>query len=71
MRILRRGVGEVLTVAGNVSVKILKVRGDTVRVASTSPNDKPVYRNAALEQLSAAAKEALTPPSPGPIDKNR
>ena len=59
MRILKRGVGEAFTVAGDVSVKVLKVRGDMVRVAITSPRGKPVYRNEVLEQLSAAAKEAL------------
>jgi carbon storage regulator CsrA len=60
MRIIKRGVGEALTVAGNVSVKVLKVRGDRVRVAIDSPVDKPVYRNEVLEELSAAAREALS-----------
>jgi len=59
MRIIKRGVGEALTVAGNVSVKVLKVSGDRVRVAIDSPSDKPVYRNEVLEELSAAAREAL------------
>lgn len=59
MRIIKRGVGEALTVADNVSVKVLKVRGDRVRVAIDSPPDKPVYRNEVLNELSAAAREAL------------
>jgi carbon storage regulator CsrA len=63
MRILKRGVGETLTVAGNAIVKILKVRGDGVRAASDTPMDKPVYRNEVLEELSAAAREALRPPN--------
>jgi carbon storage regulator CsrA len=59
MRILRRGVGEGLTVAGKVSVKTLKTRADTVRAAPDAPREKPIYRNEILEELSAAAREAL------------
>ena len=63
MRILKRGVGEALTFAGNAFVKVLKVRGDGVKAASDTPKDKPVYRNEVLEELSAAAREALRPPN--------
>ncbi len=68
MRIIKRGVGEALKVAGNVSVKVLQVRGDKVRVAIDSPADKPVYRNEVLEELSAAAREALENSPAGPTD---
>jgi carbon storage regulator CsrA len=59
MRILRRGVGEGLTVAGKVSAKALKARADAVRAAPDAPREKPIYRNEILEELSAAAREAL------------
>jgi carbon storage regulator CsrA len=68
MRIIKRGVGEALTVAGNVSVKVLKVRGDRVRIAIDSPAHKPVYRNEVLEELSAAAREALEPSTSQPTE---
>ena len=71
MRIIKRGVGEGLTIAGNVSVKVLKVRGDCVRVAVDSPAQKPVYRNEVLEALSAAAREALGSSAPNPEGKMR
>lgn len=61
MRILRRGVGERLTVAGKASVKALKARANTVRAAPDAPSEEPIYRNKILEQLSAAAREALKP----------
>ena len=61
MRILRRGVGEGLTVAGKVSVKALKAGANTVRAAPDAPSEKPIYRNEILEELSAAAREALKP----------
>ena len=59
MRILRRGVGEGSTVAGNVSAKALKARANTVRTTSDAPSEKPTYRTEVLEELSAAAREAL------------
>ena len=59
MRIQKRGVGEGLTVAGKVSAKALKARADTVRAAPDALSEKPIYRNEILEQLSAAAREAL------------
>jgi carbon storage regulator CsrA len=62
MRIIKRGVGEASAVAGNVSVKMEKIQGDKVRAATDKPKDKPVYRNEVLEELSAAAREALKQP---------
>ena len=63
MRIIKRGVGETLAVANNVSVKAEKVQGDTVRMApGNEATNKPIYRNPVLEELSAAAREALKPP---------
>jgi carbon storage regulator CsrA len=62
MRISKRGLGEGLTVAGKVPVKVLKTRGNMFRAAIDAPEDKPIYRSEILEELSAAAREALKPP---------
>ena len=59
MRIFKRVVGETVVVAKNVSVRILKTRGDLVRFAVDTPKDVPVYRTEIIEELSAAAKAAL------------
>ena len=61
MRILRRGVGGGSTVAGNVSAKALKAPANTVRTTPGAPSEKPIYSNEILEELSAAAREALKP----------
>jgi sRNA-binding carbon storage regulator CsrA len=58
MRIQRRGVGEGLT-AGKLSVKAPKARANTVPAAPDAPTEKPIYRHEILEELSAAAREAL------------
>ncbi len=62
MRIIKRGVGETSNVAGNVSVKMEKIQGDKVRGALDKPKVRPVYRNEVLEELSAAARDALKQP---------
>jgi sRNA-binding carbon storage regulator CsrA len=67
MRIQRRGLGEGLTVAGKVSVKARKARANTVRAAPDAPTEKPIYRNEILEELSAAAREALKSTEEEPI----
>jgi len=61
MRIQRRGAGEGLTVVGKVSLKALKARANAVRAARDAPSEKPIYRKEILEELSAAAREALKP----------
>jgi sRNA-binding carbon storage regulator CsrA len=67
MRIQRRGVGEGLTVAGKVSVKALKARATTVPAAPDAPTEKPICRHEILEELSAAAREALKSTEEDPI----
>ena len=62
MRIIKRGVGEASKVAGNVSVKMETVQGDRIRATIDKPKGRPVYRNEVLEELSAAAREALNQP---------
>jgi sRNA-binding carbon storage regulator CsrA len=42
-----------------VSVKALKARATTVPAAPDAPTEKPIYRHEILEELSAAAREAL------------
>ena len=71
MRIFKRSVGEAAIIAHNVSVKILKIRGDMVRVAVETPKDVPVYRKEVLDELSAAAREALEGQRDSSIESGR
>ena len=60
MRIFRRGVRRARS-ARNISVTQLLVRGDapTAELDAAKPLDAPVSRPEVLEELSAAAKQAL------------
>ena len=62
MRNLKRRVGKELAAEGEASGKAPQVRGAGDRVLVEAPRDKRLLRDDILEQLSAAAREALKPP---------
>lgn len=73
MRILKRGGPDAPPALGNVSIKVQPVRGDGRAAPGSVAGDeagKPVYRNEALEKLSAAAREALSAQANCPRDSN-
>jgi len=65
MFIMTRSIGQTLRVGEDVTVRVLAVRGDRVRVAVKAPGNVPVYRDEVIKELSAAAKAALAPPAGG------
>ena len=62
MLIFTRKVLESLRINGDVTITVLHVRGDQVRLRFTSPQDVGVYREEVVNELSQAAKHALSPP---------
>ena len=62
MLIFTRKVLESLRINGDVTVTVLHVRGDQVRLRFTSPRDVGVYREEVVNELTQAAKHALSPP---------
>ena len=59
MLVLTRRVRESLRVDDDITVTVLHVRGDQVRLRITSPRDVGVYREEVINELSRAAKQAL------------
>ena len=59
MLVLTRRIRESLRVDDDITVTVLHVRGDQVRLRITSPRDVGVYREEAINELSRAAKHAL------------
>jgi carbon storage regulator len=59
MLVLTRQVLESLRVDDDITVTVLHVRGDQVRLRITSPRDVGVYREEVIDELSRAAKHAL------------
>jgi carbon storage regulator len=59
MFVLTRRVRETLRVDDEITVTVLHIRGDQVRLRITSPRDVGVYREEVINELSRAARLAL------------
>lgn len=61
MLVLSRKVGESVVIGDDVTITILEVRGDIVRVGIDAPRSVAVHRAELLEQLGASNREAASP----------
>jgi carbon storage regulator len=66
MLIRSRRVGESVRIAPDITVTVIQVRGDQVRLRVTSPPDVGVYREEIVNELSQAAINALALPKVKP-----
>ena len=63
MLVLSRRVGEELVIAGSISLTVVKVKGQTVRLSITAPPSVSVVRR---ELLAGCSEGAQSPTSGGP-----
>lgn len=61
MLVLSRRAGESVVIGDDVTVSILEVRGDVVRVGISAPRAVAVHRAELLEALGASNQEAASP----------
>lgn len=61
MLVLSRRVGESIVVGDDVTVTVLEVRGDVVRIGINAPRSVAVHREELLRELETANKEAASP----------
>jgi carbon storage regulator len=61
MLVLSRRVGESVVIGDDVTVSVLEVRGDVVRVGISAPRSVAVHRAELLEQLEPTNKQAASP----------
>ena len=66
MLILTRRVGETLMIGDSVTVTVLGVKGNQVRVGITAPKDVAVHR----EEIYQRIKRELTPGGEGADDSS-
>jgi carbon storage regulator len=59
MLILTRRVGETVMIGDNVSVTILGVKGNQIRVGVNAPKETPVHREEIYERIHGETKEPL------------
>ena len=58
MLILTRRVGETLMVGDDVTVTVLGVKGNQVRIGVNAPKDTPVHREEIYQRIQAEKQEA-------------
>lgn len=62
MLVLSRRVGESIVIGDDVTVTVLEVRGDVVRVGIDAPRSVAVHRAELLAELADANAGAASPP---------
>ncbi len=60
MLILSRKSGECLVIDGRITVKIVRVEGDVVKIGIEAPSDVPVHRQEVYEEIQRSNQQALT-----------
>jgi len=60
MLVLTRKVGESVRIGDDISVTIVRIRGDQIRFRINTPNDVAVYREEVVHSLTEAAQLAVT-----------
>lgn len=62
MLILTRRVGETLVIGDNVTVTVLGVKGNQVRIGVNAPKDVAVHREEIYERIKREKETAVQPP---------
>ncbi len=70
MLILTRRVGETLMIGDDVTVTVLGVKGNQVRVGVNAPKDIAVHREEIYERIRKEQEHAGTPMLPKTIEEN-
>ena len=60
MLVLARKLGESIIIDGRITVKIIRVDGDTVKVGITAPADVPIHREELYLEIQQSNHAALT-----------
>ena len=62
MLILTRRVGETLMIGDDVTVTVLGVKGNQVRIGVNAPRDVPVHREEIYERIKREQTEGISRP---------
>lgn len=68
MLILSRKINESVVIDGEITVKIVRIDGDHVRLGIQAPNDVPVHRQEVYDEIQRTNREAVQEGRP-PLDR--
>ena len=71
MLVLSRRVGESIVIGDDITVTVLEVRGDVVRVGIGAPRHVAVHREELWRELEAANRAAASPTDSAIADLSR
>jgi len=64
MLILSRKSGESIVIDGRITVKIMRLEGDVVKLGIDAPQEVPVHRQEVYEEIQKNNQAALSEPHP-------
>jgi carbon storage regulator len=68
MLILSRKLNESIVIDGRITVKVLRIDGEVIKLGITAPADVPVHRQEVYEEIRQS-NEAAASPRLGPVPK--
>ncbi len=63
MLILSRKPNESIVIDGRITVRIVRVDGETVKIGITAPADVPVHRQEVYDEICRSNQEAIARPN--------
>ena len=63
MLVLSRHIGEEIIINGDISVTVVSIRGDKVRLGIVAPRDVPVHRQEVYEAIHGVKVPEIAPAS--------
>lgn len=58
MLVLTRKIGEGIIIGDDITLKVIEIKGGTIRIGIDAPPDKKIYRQEVYERIVAENKDA-------------